>query len=114
MDKPSYLYKAVVRSVYDGDTIRVDVDLGMDIWQHDISLRLYGINAPEVRGDERPQGLVSRDWLRDQLPVGTEIVVETIKDKKGKYGRYLAVLWLEGVDLNRKMVDEGLANDYMI
>ncbi len=52
------------------------------------------INAPELRGKERPRVLKSRDFLRSKIE-GKEILIETIKDKKGKYGRDLAEIWLE-------------------
>ena len=55
-------------------------------------LRLHRINASELRGKERPKGILSRDFLREKID-GKEITIETIKDKKGKYGRYLAEIW---------------------
>ncbi len=113
MDQPLYHYKAVIKSVYDGDTCKADIDLGLHVWITGETLRLYGINAPEVRGEERPQGIVSRDYLR-ALILDREILVETIRDSKGKYGRYLARLWLDDdeeglVDVNQRMVDSGHA-----
>ena len=106
---PAYIYRAVIRSIYDADTIRCDIDCGFGIWKHNEPLRLYGIDAPEVRGPERDEGLRSRDWLRDRLPAGTEVVIETIKDTKGKFGRYLARVHLDGVNLNDELVALGLA-----
>lgn len=90
-----YFYKAKVASIYDGDTIRADLDLGLGVLKINQPLRLYGINAPEVRGESKILGKASRDYLRSILE-GQEIVIETIKDKKGKYGRYLAVIWVKG------------------
>jgi micrococcal nuclease len=87
---PPYIYRALCVSVYDGDTITVDVDLGFGVWMHGQKLRLFGINAPEVRGDEREAGLESRDALRAMLPAGKPIVIATKRDRKGKYGRWLA------------------------
>lgn len=111
--KPSYTYRAVVVSVYDGDTCTVDIDLGLGIWAKSEKIRLCRINAPEVRGDERQQGLKSRDRLRELID-GKPIIVETIKDKKGKYGRYLGEIWMESdegnpVNINDLLVSEGLA-----
>ncbi|MCA9935493.1 MAG: thermonuclease family protein [Ardenticatenaceae bacterium] len=108
-----YTYKAIVQSVYDGDTCTVDIDLGLRTWVHDEKLRLARINAPEVRGEEREAGLRSRDFLRSKID-GQKIVVETIKDQKGKYGRYLAEIWLEDgddtwVNVNDLLVQEGFA-----
>ena len=81
METSLYHYKAVVRSVYDGDTCTVDIDLGLGTWVHGEKLRLYRINAPEVRGVEREAGLRSRDFLRGQID-DREVYIQTIKDKK--------------------------------
>jgi len=103
-----YTYKAKITSVYDGDTVTADIDMGLKIWAHGEKLRLHRINTPEIRGDEREQGLVSRDWLREKLD-DQEVMIQTIKDKKGKYGRYLAEIYLDGVNINDLLVTEGLA-----
>lgn len=103
-----YTYMAVVTSVYDGDTITVDVDLGLHTWQHDVKIRLARINAPEVRGKQKPQGIVSRDWLRSQIK-GKTIMLKTIQDKAGKYGRYIGEIWLDGVNINDQSVKSGQA-----
>ncbi len=104
-----YTYKAKVTKVYDGDTITVDIDLGLKTWVKGEKLRLSGINAPEIRGEEREQGLLSRDHLRDIIPVGSSITIRTFKDKKGKYGRYLGEVFVKEVNVNEKMVDDGFA-----
>jgi micrococcal nuclease len=93
-DAELYHYTAQVQSVYDGDTCRVDIDLGLGIWIRNEKLRLVRINAPEVTGNEKAAGLASRDFLRDLID-GQEIIIETVKDKRGKYGRYLAEIWIE-------------------
>ena len=89
-----YHYRAIVRAVYDGDTCTVDIDLGLATWIHGEKVRLYRINAPELRGDEREAGLRSRDFLRSKIE-GKEVFINTVKDKKGKYGRYIADIWFE-------------------
>ncbi len=94
MQDKLYFYKAHINSVYDGDTCRIDVDLGLHTWIRDEPVRLRRINAPEVRGAERPRGLEARDFLRE-LILGKDVLIETFKDKKGKYGRYLVEIWLE-------------------
>ncbi len=108
-----YHYRAVVVSVYDGDTCTVDIDLGLKTWVRGEKLRLYRINAPELRGVERPEGLKSRDFLREQID-GKQIIIQTVKDKKGKYGRYLADIWLpvddgEMININDLLVEKGFA-----
>ena len=113
MKENLYHYRAVVTSVYDGDTCTVDIDLGLSTWVRGEKLRLYRINALELRGVERPEGLKSRDFLRSLIG-GKKIIIQTVKDKKGKFGRYLADIWLEGDDgemlnVNDQLVAEGFA-----
>jgi len=101
-----YRYRAHVLKIYDGDTITVRVDLGFHT--HRIErLRLARIDAWEVRGEERPAGLVARDWLRSQI-LDRDVIVQTIKDKTGKYGRYIAeVETLDGRKINDLIVANG-------
>jgi len=103
-----YYYKANVIKVYDGDTITVDIDLGIGVWLRKQSIRLYGIDAPEVRGSEKIEGKKSRDWLREKI-LGKEIILKTIKDKTGKYGRLLGEVWFENENINDLLVKAGMA-----
>ena len=107
-DDELFTYKAIIRKVYDGDTVTADIDLGFHTWLTGEKLRLYRINAPEIRGPERPQGLVSRDWLREKL-LTREVLIHTIKDRKGKFGRYLVEIFLDGENINDALVKAGMA-----
>lgn len=107
-----YQYRAEVTEVYDGDTVTVDIDLGFDVWMKDQKLRLYGIDAPEMRGPEKPDGTISRDALRDKI-LGKQVMLCSYKDEKGKFGRYLATIWLNDLDVNRWLVEEGYAVPYL-
>jgi len=108
-----YHYRALVTEVYDGDTITCDIDLGLNLWLKDQKLRLYGINTPEVRGEKRQEGLVVRDWLRSKI-LGQEVIIETFKDRTGKYGRWLAMVWLKNECLNETLVAKKMARRYML
>lgn len=109
-----YHYKAEVLSIYDADTITVRIDLGFTNTTKKV-LRLARINAWELRLEEREDGLKARDWLRSVIPPGTEIMVKTVKDKTGKYGRYLADIYSYNeecdklVNLNDELVTRGHA-----
>ena len=106
-----YEYKAYVRKVYDGDTVTVDIDLGFGVVMQSQKLRLLRINAPEVRGKERPAGLKSRDALRSKI-AGKWVIIKTQRDKKGKYGRWLAEIMLDGVCVNDWLLTEGYAKAF--
>lgn len=113
-----YQYKAVVTGVYDGDSITVDLDLGLNSWLKNQKIRLHAIDTPEIRGDEREMGLISKARV-EELILGKEIVIET--HKTGKYGRWLGTVWLfhefEGesrwVNINELLVAEGHAEPYL-
>lgn len=105
-----YKYKAIVTKVYDGDTVTVDIDLGFHTWLKNVKVRLYGIDAPELRGAERVEGIKSRDRLRE-LVLNKEIILHTLKDKKGKYGRWLGIIHLSPslTNVNNLLVIEDYA-----
>ena len=106
-----YEYKAKVTKVYDGDTITVDFDLGFGILIRKQKIRLLGINTPEVRGPEKPQGIISRNALRQRI-LGKVVTIKTSKDKKGKYGRWLGEVFMEEENINQWLITEGYAKEY--
>lgn len=104
-----YEYKAVIVSVYDGDTVTADIDLGFEVWLKGQKLRLLNIDTPEVRGAERAEGLVARDALRNKILDKTVIINST---GKGKYGRWLVEIFLEEENVNNWLLAEGYAKPY--
>lgn len=121
LSRYEYLTIQVVKIV-DADTVDLIVDLGFGVHKQD-RFRLFGIDAWEVRGPERPKGLLAKAFLDAQINKaygeGGELVVRTVRatngrDKQGKYGRYLATLFVvrkDGtrLDLNELLVKEGHA-----
>lgn len=107
-----YEYKARVVKVVDGDTLHLDVDLGCDI-HLGMTVRLAGIDAPEMSTNE---GKVAKAWVEDWLESCTYLIIQTVKDKKEKYGRYLAYVLDPDQptlpSLNQQLVNEGLAKLY--
>ena len=115
MIEPSYTYRAEVTNVVDGDTVDAEVDLGFDV-RFAMRLRLWGINAPEMRGESAERGRESRIRLRDLcFLAGNQVMLKTHKDRQDKYGRYLAELCIAGSPrtINQQLVDEGHAINYM-
>ncbi|HET8803484.1 MAG TPA: thermonuclease family protein [Aequorivita sp.] len=107
-----YQYKAKIIDVYDGDTVTAMVDLGFYHFQQ-MKFRLYGINTPEIRGEERERGLVVRDIMRAMI-LDKEVTINSYKDKQEKYGRYLANIIVDEIDLNLWLVQNGHAEEYML
>jgi micrococcal nuclease len=122
MKNPVYIYRATIESIYDGDTFRANIDLGMDVELKAQSFRMFGINAPELKKEQAEAGRAARDWLRAKIPVGTRVIIATIKERKNsakdskeKYGRYLANVFLEteDVSINDQMIELGYAEKYL-
>lgn len=93
-----YEYAATVIRVIDGDTLRVQLDLGIDIFVN-MTIRMAGIDAAEHNTDS---GKLATAALIDM--VKGRMVVQTIGDKTEKYGRLLALLYVDGVNVNDEMV----------
>tara|TARA_R110000824_G_scaffold394392_1_gene594147 strand:- start:1713 stop:2084 length:372 start_codon:yes stop_codon:yes gene_type:complete len=118
MIRDQYIRRAKIVRLVDGDTCVLDFDMGMSITVR-ATVRLFGINTPEVRGPEKVAGHAATQHLADLLVQFRhegewDIVVQTHKDKRGKFGRYLATLMgadQDGnpVDLNERMVADGHA-----
>ncbi len=108
-----YHYRAIFRSNYDGDTVTVDIDLGMGIWLRGERLRLFGINTPEIRNNDpvdKAKAIEAKDFIASRIPEDSAILIKTHKDKTGKFGRLLATIFLPGGEnLNDLLVEEGLA-----
>lgn len=110
-----YEYRATILRVIDGDTIEARVDLGFDVFAVQ-RFRLYGINAPETKGESREDGRAATEYLRTLITTNAAdsvLTIQTRKDKREKYGRYLAVLVANGLNLNAAMVNAGHAVPYM-
>jgi len=87
-----------VVSVHDGDTLRA-----IDEGKVEQRIRLAGIDAPE-RG--QPFGNVARDRLA-ALTMGKAVAVDV--EDVDRYGRTVARLEVDGLEVCRQMVADGLA-----
>ena len=98
----------------DGDDIDVIIDLGFDI-MYKSRVRLFGIDTPESRTRdkvEKKYGLLSKKFLQDHLKKG-KIVIKTHKDSEtGKFGRILGEIFVDGININKKMCTKGHAVEY--
>jgi len=76
---------------YDGDTVTVDIKLGFDVVLSKQKIRLFGVNTPEMRGEDKENGKRVRDYVRSKI-LNKHIKMNSLKDKTGKYGRFLGIL----------------------
>lgn len=102
-----------VVSVYDGDTFRVNIHHWPSIVGEEISIRVRGIDSPEMRGvddDMKELALAARDVVDDALRRANTIELYNLE--RGKYFRIIADVSVDGDDLANMLLDRGLAKSY--
>ena len=102
-----------VISVYDGDTFRVNIDSLPPIVGKNISIRVNGVDTPEIRGKcqyEKNLALEARDFVRAKLSNAKEIKLTNLQ--RGKYFRVVANVVVDGVSLEQELLDNKLAYRY--
>ena len=87
-----HTYKCEILRVIDGDTVDVDIDLGFGVWLRKERVRIHGIDTPESRTrdlEEKKYGLAAKEFVKGYLKAGSDQLLQTEKDKTGKFGRIL-------------------------
>ena len=102
-----------VISVYDGDTLRVNIDSFPDIIGKNIRIRIKGIDAPEIKGKcqkEIDLAIVARDYLRNAINHSSQIELRNME--RGKYFRIVGELYIDGENISNNLLKKKLAYYY--
>jgi len=94
---PSYIYKAIVERVVDGDTLLLRIDLGFQVWKEQ-RIRLASVDCPEI---DTKLGYEAFEYVRDQLAKAPFVVIKT--NKIDIYGRYVAHVFY---DFSEKKIEK--------
>jgi micrococcal nuclease len=94
------MIKAHVARVVDGDTVEVTATF---------KVRMDFVDAPETKGSERSQGLVTKQYVIDRL-TGKDVDLDV--KCFDMYGRALAVIYLDGENINGELIKKGLVEIY--
>lgn len=113
-----YTYKAKLIRAVEGDTIDADIDLGFDLSIRQ-RVKLYGIATPDIKSKDletKQKALDVKSRLIEML--GNGFVVETILNKRGKYGRVMGIVYIEDssnnlINVNKLLIEEGFAMEYL-
>jgi len=103
-----------VISVYDGDTIRVNIDSFPDIIGKNIRIRLKGIDTPEIKGKcqkEIDLAIMARDYLKTTINKSNQIELRNIE--RGKYFRIVGDLYLDNTNISELMIKRKLGYKYL-
>jgi endonuclease YncB( thermonuclease family) len=102
-----------VVSVYDGDTFKVDLEGVHPLFGDDVSVRINGIDTPEIKGEsEQVEALAreARDFVEATLKGASQIELRNLQ--RGKYFRIVADVYVNGQLLADALREKGLAKDY--
>ena len=107
-------YRAIVEKIVDGDTIKMNIDLGFRTWIK-ANCRLYGINTPELNSkdeEERNRAKKALEYLSEILIVGKTYNI--VSYELDKYGRPLVMILIHGLEdsVNNLMLDNNHAVRY--
>ncbi len=99
--------------VIDGDTFVVDIDEFPDLIGKHISVRVNGINTPELRGKcerEKDLAVKAKERVEALLKTADTIVLENLS--RGSFFRIVADVIIDGVSLGEIILNESLATPY--
>lgn len=115
--EPTYVYKAVVDKVVDGDTLVLRIDLGFLVWKEQ-RVRLALIDCPAI---DEPNGQKAFQFVRDLMAKTSFVMVKT--HQIDIYGRYVAHVFYSlnnndskdsvfksGKYLNQELINKGFAS----
>jgi len=98
------------RLCYDGDTCYV-VAKTLPESLRNMSIRILGIDTPEIRADCPSLALQGRVFANDMFRNADNIEFHNLKwDKYG--GRILADVYIDGVSYKDEIIEAGLAREY--
>ena len=124
-----HIYQAKIVEVVDGDTFDLMIDLGFNTFTHQ-RMRLYGIDAPEMRtkaGKDLRVSMVTKHLF-------SHVIVQSVEAPKSKqfrdkYGRFLAIIYdawpvasrpisngekileVAPLSLNARLINDGLVKE---
>ncbi len=118
MPPHSFVYRAKVGRIVDGDTLDMVIDQGLHCQRLE-RVRLLGVNCAEVRGQDSEKGKAATAWVSEWVTYSGWItksewpfIIQT--EKSDAFGRYLANVWdaKTGECLNQALLNSGHAVPY--
>lgn len=110
-----YKYNCIVNRIIDGDTIVIDIDLGFNIWIKSEPVRLYGVDAPEIRTrntEEKLFGKYAAEYVENLLKPGCSYIFISKEFSTGKYGRILGDFYIENELLTNILLNNNVVANY--
>jgi len=100
-------------SIYDGDTFTVNIDEWPSIVGQRISVRIAGIDTPEMRGrceEEKTKARQAKQFTVAALRNASRIELKNLQ--RDKYFRLLSDIYIDGENLAQQLLNQGFAVPY--
>lgn len=112
----AYEYWGQITKIVDADTLDLSISVGFDV-TYQARIRLLGVNTPEIHGvkkdsTEYQAGLKATNLIKEHIKIGDWVEVIIRQNDKGKYGRWLGLVYIDGLCLNTLLIQHGYAHDY--
>lgn len=102
-----------ITSIYDADTFTANIEGYPPIAGERISIRILGIDAPELRGKCESEKIAASIAKQHTVQALRSAKVIELKDmQRGKYFRILAHVYVDGKSLGKELMKAGHAKAY--
>ena len=116
--RDTYVRRAFIYRVYDGDTVWFHADLGYGQYAVRQCGRLLGVNTPELKGSDKDLGILSRNFLADKIVTycpyveGLGYECDIRSEKTDSFGRWLIDLWFSEANASDLIILAGMGEIY--
>lgn len=106
-------------SVYDGDTLTIQIPYIPDVFGDRLSVRVNGIDTPEMRSScatteererEKALAIKARQVVVDMIAAGQRVTLTNLD--RDKYFRLIATVSIDGKVVGDELIAKGLAVPY--
>jgi len=112
--KPNTPFKNVTfHKCYDGDTCTVSLPGVEPLFGRKISIRIRGIDTPEIRGKCKAE----KEKAKDAKKIINKLLsnakhIDLVNPARGKYFRIVAGIKADDIDVGKLMIEKGFARVY--
>ena len=104
--------KSDIKSIYDGDTITIKCLSDFRCKNNTLKVRVMGVDTPEIKGKCRNEILLARKAKQFTVafvrtPGEIKLSYDDYK-KYDRYGRLLAYISVDGIDLSKSLIENNL------
>jgi len=105
--QPGHEDKMRVVYVYDGDTVKL---------ANGEKVRYIGIDTPEMNYKNPPAEYLAQEAkeFNRRLVYGKTVHLEFDTERRDKYNRLLAYVYVDNISVNEKLIEEGFAKTFVI